>query len=131
MDTYGFYITNNNIYDFIAIILSVFIIFHFTLSVYYGIKTIILKTQNRFGWCPEMLVTYNSILWLILFLYVLIGSLKGSSLIDNASFGAVFIRPLILTTSIITSILQKRRYLVAVNKFRSEDYLKEKLEQED
>ena len=115
----------------IATLLSILIIFHFLLSLYYGTRMIIIKKTNRFGWCPEMLVTYNSILWIFLFIYVLYSDLNGNPVVDNSSFGAVFIRPVILITSVITAILQRRRYKKAYVKFKFNGFLKEEPERED
>ena len=131
MNGFIFTIAIATIHDLIAIIWSLLIISNFSVSAYYGIRMIIIKGQNRFGWCPEMLVTYASILWLGLFIYILFGTIGESKIIHSNSFGAVFIRPLILVSAVIEAVLQKRRYLLAINKFRSKDCLKEKLEQED
>ena len=126
-----FYLNFEKFFDILAIVLSSLIILNFSISVYYGIKMMILKQKNKFGWCPEMLVTYESILWVIVFSYIIINTFLGKTLIDNASFGAIFIRPLIFLTSIITLILQKRRYWNAITKYQMEDFLKQKSEQEE
>ena len=131
MNGFYFQIAVGTIHDAIAILLSLLIIFHHCISVYYGVKMIILKGKNKFGWCPEMLSTYTSILWLILFVYILVGTLGNNKIILSNSFGAVFIRPLILVSSVVEAVIQKRRYLSSKNKFEEESYLKENLEQED
>jgi hypothetical protein len=125
-----FYIFSKDIYHLFSVILSLVIVFHFSISLYYGTKMIILKNKNRFGWCPEMLVTYESVLWIILFSYILITTLIGKDVIDHASFGAIFIRPVIAITSVISATLQKRRYWKAYYVYREQRLLSE-LEQED
>ena len=125
MEEFFFQIRFETFYDSIAVILSFIIIFHFIMSSYYGIKMILLKNKNKFGWCPEMLVTYESIAWVGLFSYILYNTFNNNPLIDNSSFGAVFIRPMILVTSIITAILQKRRYLATIKKYAIENYTEE------
>lgn len=126
MNGISFTVKALGVYTFIALLQSGIIIFHFLASAYYGIRMIIIKTENRYGWCPEMLVTFESILWFGLFGYIFISTITGNSLIDNTSFGAVFIRPLILITSVITATLQKRRYIRAYNKFVVENIKNEK-----
>ena len=130
MEEVFFQIRFETFYDIIAIILSFLIVSHFSISSYYGIKMIILKGKNKFGWCPEMLVTYESILWVILFCYVICNTFRNNILIDNKSFGAVFIRPVILLSGVKTAILQKRRYLAIVEKYRLEKYMEEQLRKE-
>ena len=130
MSDVTFYIFSKDIYRLFSVILSLVIVFHFSISLYYGTRMIILKNKNRFGWCPEMLVTYESILWIILFSYILITTLIGKDVIDHASFGAIFVRPAIAITSVISAILQKRRYWKAYYVYREQRLLSE-LEQED
>jgi hypothetical protein len=124
-------ISINSIYDFVGVSLAVLIIFHLCVSIYYGVKMMIIKHENKFGWCPEMLVTYMSVLWLILFVYIFFGILGENKLIVSDSFGAIFIRPMILISVVIEATLQKRRYITAVNKYKTEDFSKKKSEQED
>ena len=131
MDGAYFYLNFEEFFDILAIVLSLLIIFNFSISTYYGIRMMILKGKNKFGWCPEMLVTYESILWIIVFSYIMINTLFGKTLIDNVSFGAIFIRPLIFLTSNITLILQERRYWNAIIKYQMEDFLRQKSEQEE
>jgi hypothetical protein len=128
---YTFTIAINTIYDLVGVFLTVLIIFHLCVSIYYGTKMMIIKHENKFGWCPEMLVTYMSVLWLILFVYIFVGILGENKLIVSDSFGAIFIRPMILVSIVIETVLQKRRYIAAVNKYKTEDFSKKKSEQED
>lgn len=131
MDEVIVHVQVGSLFNVVALLQSALIIFHFSISTYYGIKMIIVKKENRYGWCPEMVVTFESFLWVILFMYISTSTITGNPLINNASFGAVVVRPMILLTSVITAILQRRRYRRALVKFKMEDFLKEKSEQED
>ena len=131
MEEVFFQIRFETLYDVIAVVFSFLIILHFSISSYYGIKMIILKGKNKFGWCPEMLVTYESIVWVILFCYILYNTFNNNVLIDNKSFGAVFIRPVILLSGVKTAILQKRRYWATVEKYRIEKYMEEQFRKEN
>lgn len=118
MNALGFYLPSKTIYGFFAISLSFLIVVNYSLSLYYGIRMIILKTQNRYGWCPEMLITVESFAWFVLFGYIFIRIILYSDPIGLDAFGDIYIRPLIFISSCITSILQRRRYLLYKKRLR-------------
>lgn len=102
---------SKNIFDAIAIFLSINIIFWFTWAAYYNIKVIILFKKRKE---PIFFLTlFNmilSILFILVFWYmILVTPLKGS-IIDNASFGAIIIRPLILLEAVGTTINNLEKY---------------------
>ena len=98
-------------YDFIATGMSFAIIINFLASTFYGIKFIANKNfvyfENKFLY---WLKTAVSFLWACAFIYIVIKCLLGQPIFDHKSFGAIFLRPLVLLTSVGAAISQKIRY---------------------
>ena len=98
-------------YDFIATGLSFAIVINFLVATFYGIKFIAKKdfnfVENKFLYC---LKTFVSFLWACAFAYIIIKCISGEPVIQHNSFGAIFLRPLVLLTSVGTAISQRIRY---------------------
>lgn len=98
-------------YDFIATGLSFAIVINFLASTFYGIKFIIKKdfnfVENKFLYWLKTIISF---LWACTFIYIIIRCVLGNPVLQHNSFGAIFLRPLVLLTSVGTAISQKARY---------------------
>ena len=98
--------------DALAIVLSINIILWFLIAIYYNIKRVMFykKTTGK-----VFFITYfNSIvsaLFVIAFLYIIISTFVRGSIIDNSSYGAIVIRPLIVLEAVGTAIHEKEKYV--------------------
>lgn len=105
------FISVPNLLDALAILLSVNIIFWFSGAIYFSIKTIKLYKEKEqvifFGTIFDLVVAF---LFAGLFWYIIIATATKGSLIDNGSFGALYIRPLILLEAVGTAIAKKDKY---------------------
>lgn len=98
-------------FDVMAIFLAVNIIFWFMGALYYGVKIIFLfrkRKQKLFFMTLFPLIV--SLLFIFAFLYIIICSAIGTNIIDNSSFGAIVIRPLILMTAVGTATGRLEQY---------------------
>lgn len=114
IETSGF---SKNIFDALAIFLAVNIIFWFTWASYYNVKIILLYKKRKEK--VFFLTTFNLILSLCfvgVFWYIIICTPIKGSLIDNSSFGALIIRPLILMEAVGTAMNQLEKYRRERNK---------------
>lgn len=104
-------------FDGMAVFLSINIITWFTWALYYGIKTIVLYRKRKeklyFTTYFPLVVSF---LFILAFWYIIIIAATGSPAIDNSSFGAVILRPLILLTAVGTAIAQLEKYRRERNK---------------
>ena len=99
------------ILEIIVIIEASAIVSFFSMALYYGIKAWrceVVKTTC--SW----LTKYSTILsgiWTLIFLYILVQTVLGNSPLKSDEFGAIFIRPAILLTSVKTFINRKMEYI--------------------
>jgi hypothetical protein len=100
----------------VGIVLAFFITLFSVFSVSYGIRYILtpVSKQNMYSWV-YIIVTIISGLWSILFGYVFIKTIMGSSPLSPDEFGAILIRPVILVTVAAMAICQRIRYIDAKN----------------
>lgn len=99
-------------FDILGLILSIAIVLFFTVAFWYNCKYLILsKTKGKYD-SIFLVITTVSLIWIILFSYIIVQTFNGIYVIDNSSFGAIFIRPIILMTSVGTAISSKIRYIV-------------------
>lgn len=102
---------SKHIFDIIAIFLSINIIGWFICGVYYNIKRIKYykeKTGRVFFTTYFNLIV--SALFILVFLYVIISTPLQGSPIDNTSFGAIVIRPVILLEAVGTAINEMEKF---------------------
>lgn len=100
-----------NIYQYVATIISFFIVIFFSISVYFGILYQICKTYTpHYNWL-NIYITLISFMWVVIFSYILIADLINNPVLVSTEFGGTYIRPLILLTSAGTAILQRLNYL--------------------
>ena len=99
-------------YNIYAIALSIGIILFSALSIKYGIKNIILNKamREKYPSTRHVLPLIIAGAWLMLFLYVAIQTIIDTGFIDNGSFGALFMRPLILVSCAEGAISRKIKY---------------------
>ena len=102
----------NSAFDVLAIVLSINIIIWFSFAIYYNIKRILLyrKTTGKVFFTTYFNAVV-SLLFVIAFSYIIISTALRGSIIDNSSYGAVVIRPLILLEAVGTAINEKEKYL--------------------
>lgn len=106
------------VYNAIGIILSINIIFWFSLAIYYNIKRILFyKRTTGAVFFTTYFNSIVSLLFVIIFLYIAITTIMGQGIIDNASFGAIVVRPLILLEAVGTAINEKEKYRRKEHKF--------------
>jgi hypothetical protein len=103
--------TVNSALDVIAIVLSANIIFWFSWAIYYNIKRILLYKQTTgkvfFTTYFNLIVSF---LFVVAFSYIIVATAIKGHIIDNSSFGAVVIRPLIVLEAVGTAISEKEKY---------------------
>lgn len=98
-------------YDVMAIILSINIIFWFTWAIYYNAKRILFyKRTTGKVFFPTYFNLFVSSLFVIAFWYIIISTTIKGSIIDNTSFGAVIIRPIILLEAVGTAINEREKF---------------------
>ncbi len=101
----------NSAFDVLAIVLSVNIIFWFSWAIYYNIKRILLYKHTTgkvfFTTYFNLIVSF---LFVAAFSYIIIVTAIKGQFIDNASFGAVVIRPLILLEAVGTAISENEKF---------------------
>lgn len=99
------------IFDIMAVFLAVNIVFWFTWATYYSVKRILIYRKKKE---PIFFLTYlnliTSVLFVIIFWYIIIATIVQGTLIENTSFGAVAIRPLILLEAVGTAISEMEKY---------------------
>lgn len=99
------------IYEIFSFVLASGIIVYFGLAFYFGIKYFMLtKLKKKYDWI-FMMCTVISLCWVLMFSYINIESLFGRPPVVYESFGALFIRPLILLTGVGTAILLRIKYI--------------------
>lgn len=100
-----------NFLDALAVFLSINIICWFGVALYYDIKLIQLYKKNN---VEIFFMTYFnmgiSLIFIMVFLYIIIGTAIRGFLIDNSSFGAVYIRPIILLNGVQEAISGADKY---------------------
>jgi len=97
--------------DAMGIILSINIIFWFSLAIYYNIKRILFyKRTTGVVFFTTYFNSIVSFLFVIIFLYIAITTIMGQGIIDNASFGAVVVRPVILLEAVGTAINEMEKF---------------------
>lgn len=101
----------DQLFNGLAVFLSVNIIFWFTWATHFIVKRILIYKQRK----QRILFTtyFNlilSVLFALTFWYVILTTAMSSNLIDNTSFGALYIRPLILLEAVGTAINEKEKY---------------------
>lgn len=99
------------IYEILSFVLASGIIIYFSLASFYGIRYfLITRLKKKYDWI-FMMCTVISILWVLMFLYINFESVLGRPPVVYESFGALFIRPLILLTGVGTAILLRIKYI--------------------
>lgn len=105
-------------FNIMAIFLSINIVFWFSWAIYFNIKRILLYKKIT---GKVFFTTYFNLiiscLFVIAFMYIIIATALKEPIIDNSSFGAVFIRPLILLEAVGTAINEKEKYRRKEHKF--------------
>lgn len=98
------------IYDIASLVLAIAIILFSSVTVFYGIRYLLItKVKRRFDWIVLM-QTVVSLAWVLIFGYIAIESIFDTSPITAFSFGSLFIRPVILLSSSAVSIWMYIRY---------------------
>lgn len=97
-----FYITSIN--------LALFIVTFSSMNLFFGIKYLLItKLKKKYDWIilGQQLISFG---WVIIFGYILWGYITQHQVIAPGSLGSIFIRPLILMSSVIQSIWMYIRY---------------------
>jgi len=97
-------------YDIINLILAILIIFFSATTVYFGLKYLLVtKMKKEFDWIV-LLQTLVSLAWVIIFGYIAKVSLFNYTPIQEFSFETLFIRPVILVSSLTIAVWMNIRY---------------------
>jgi len=105
-NTYG----NIVILDILALVLSPFIIINSVIIAYYSLKYITCKTfKTGYDWIAWILF-FVGIAWATIFSYIFYKDIIGEPVFLHNSFGALYIRPIILFNTVALAVSQKLRY---------------------
>lgn len=103
--------STNVVFDVMAIFLSINIIFWFTWSTYYYLKYIfLLRKKKEIVFFLTYINLTIGILFAIIFWYIILATTIRGNIIDNSSFGAIAIRPVILMQAVTTAIGALEKY---------------------
>lgn len=101
----------NLIYDIASLALASLIVFFSATTVRFGIGYLLItKMKNRFDWIV-LLQTIVCFAWVIIFGYIVEESIFDYTPIQQFSFGSLFIRPVILLSSLTIYIWMRIRYM--------------------
>lgn len=98
------------IYNIASLSLALLIVFFSAVTVRFGIEYLLItKMKKHFDWLV-LLQTLIGLAWVLIFGYIAHGTIFNTTPIQAFSFGSLFIRPVILISSLTVSIWMYIRY---------------------
>ena len=99
------------LYDIASLILAICIVAFSSMTVFYGVNYLIItKLKKRFDWIVAMQIAIH-LAWVIIFGYITYQTIVDIPPLVAGTFGAIFIRPVILLSSVAASIWMHIRYM--------------------
>jgi len=94
-------------FNFFSVFLSVSIVLNSIASLYFGTRLLFLKNFETRNCTLIIMKIIVSFFWMCIFSYIFIMECLGKPIFEFNSFGAVYIRPVILLSIVNTAIAQR------------------------